>query len=56
MKQCHWSKASTFQKFYKKDILDPSSNFQMGVLDKSLNKGGLQQWPPVLSENDGTQY
>ena len=43
LKQGHWSKASAFQKIYRKDILDPSSNFLMNFLDKTLNKGSLQQ-------------
>ena len=56
LKQGHWSKASTIHKFYRKNFLDPSFNFQVGILNKVLNKEGLQQWPLVSSENGGTQY
>ena len=56
LKQAHWSEDSTFQKFYMKDILDLSSNFQMVVLDKALNRGGLQQWSLVLSDFDEVKF
>ena len=36
LKQGHWSQASTFQKFYHKEPIDASLNFQTAVLSKKL--------------------
>ena len=36
IKQDHWSKASTFQKFYRKSIKEHDSNFQSRILNKQL--------------------
>ena len=36
MKQGHWSRTSTFQRFYKKEILDPSAIYQAAVLNNKL--------------------
>ena len=36
IKQGHWSNATTFLMFYKKNIVDQSSEFQGGILNKEL--------------------
>ena len=36
MKQGHWSRVSTFQNYYKKDLLDPGANYQTAILDNKL--------------------
>ena len=33
IKQDHWSRASTFQRFYRKSIKEYDSNFQSGILN-----------------------
>ena len=36
MKQCHWSRDSTFKKKKKKKKINPSGNYQTVVLDNKL--------------------
>ena len=36
MKQGHWSNESTFQRFYRREIIDPSASFQASLLKDML--------------------